>query len=461
MPLDLYAQWVNLGLRYEGVTVVVADPQDGNLIYAGSDYSDGAGGRIFRSTNGGSHWDLLLEGADVTDMVMHPDSSNILYAALASGIANSPGVIKTTDGGATWLQSDSGIYHDWETSVLRLVINPRHPDTLFAGTGGIYGGGLYRTTNGGRLWNYVADTNGPGGANVRGIAINPDSTNIVYASDYSSGRFYTSSDGGDTWSFILPKILYGAGAYQVAFGEASSTIYLANGHDVQAPKSMFKSTDSGHSWSNIANGIPGNYANIFCLTGKKGSTPDELFIGLLWWNDFPADSAHGGGVFCSSDSGHMWNYTGLDSAAVTSLSLSPNGKKLYAGVNSAIGSTYPRGVYSLTLPINSVREPSVKIRSFELDQNYPNPFNSTTILRYDIRNEGTITIKVFDLFGREIRTLVDRRVLAGAYSAFWDGTNEHGESVSSGVYFVQAILRPTSQPDESINRITRSLILMR
>ncbi len=73
--------------------------------------------------------------------------------------------------------------------------------------------------------------------------------------------------------------------------------------------------------------------------------------------------------------------------------------------------------------------------SFRLSQNYPNPFNPTTALRYDLPENSRVVIKIFDMLGREVRTLVDATRPAGSYSVVWDGTNSHGSAISSGVYF--------------------------
>jgi Dockerin type I domain/Secretion system C-terminal sorting domain len=70
--------------------------------------------------------------------------------------------------------------------------------------------------------------------------------------------------------------------------------------------------------------------------------------------------------------------------------------------------------------------------TFELQQNYPNPFNPATTIKFSLPHAGHVTLKVFDLVGREIATLVDKELTAGRYDAHWDAT-----SVESGVYFYQ------------------------
>ena len=69
-----------------------------------------------------------------------------------------------------------------------------------------------------------------------------------------------------------------------------------------------------------------------------------------------------------------------------------------------------------------------------MHQNYPNPFNPTTTLRYDIPEDGNVSILIYDMMGRQIRTLVNRNVSAGYHFIQWDGTNQSGSPVSAGVY---------------------------
>ena len=72
---------------------------------------------------------------------------------------------------------------------------------------------------------------------------------------------------------------------------------------------------------------------------------------------------------------------------------------------------------------------------FVLRQNYPNPFNPVTTIRFALPRTEQVTLVVYDIHGREIRTLLDARKPAGRYQIRWDGTNQSGVPVASGVYF--------------------------
>ena len=67
-------------------------------------------------------------------------------------------------------------------------------------------------------------------------------------------------------------------------------------------------------------------------------------------------------------------------------------------------------------------------------QNYPNPFNSGTTIRYDLPGTSKVVLKVYDLLGKEVRTLIDQVQSAGEKSIDWDGKDRYGREVSSGVY---------------------------
>ncbi|MBM3330110.1 MAG: T9SS type A sorting domain-containing protein, partial [Calditrichaeota bacterium] len=78
--------------------------------------------------------------------------------------------------------------------------------------------------------------------------------------------------------------------------------------------------------------------------------------------------------------------------------------------------------------------PTVPTEYF-LRQNYPNPFNAVTRISYGLKEDVAVKVKVFDVLGREVITLVDAPQRAGYYTALWSGRNASGTSVGSGVYF--------------------------
>jgi hypothetical protein len=72
-----------------------------------------------------------------------------------------------------------------------------------------------------------------------------------------------------------------------------------------------------------------------------------------------------------------------------------------------------------------------------LAQNYPNPFNPETTIHFDLAGETGVSLRVFDMTGQVVRTLVRGSLPAGSYTELWDGRNEMGMKVGSGVYFYE------------------------
>ena len=72
---------------------------------------------------------------------------------------------------------------------------------------------------------------------------------------------------------------------------------------------------------------------------------------------------------------------------------------------------------------------------FALYQNYPNPFNPITTIDYEVARDGLVSIFVYDLMGRRIKTLVNKVNVPGRYSVNWNGTNDDSKLLSTGMYF--------------------------
>jgi flagellar hook assembly protein FlgD len=71
---------------------------------------------------------------------------------------------------------------------------------------------------------------------------------------------------------------------------------------------------------------------------------------------------------------------------------------------------------------------------FRFDQNTPNPFQTLTEFSYGLPSDGPVRLCVYDVLGREVRTLLDGREKAGAYRITWDGRDDRGKSLPGGVY---------------------------
>ena len=113
------------------------------------------------------------------------------------------------------------------------------------------------------------------------------------------------------------------------------------------------------------------------------------------------------------------------------------------------------GPFLLTIDASAyaVDDEAVLPESFALHANYPNPFNPTTTISYDLPEQAQVTLGIYDVLGKQIKTLVNQSQDAGNRIAVWDGTDELGRSVSAGVYLYRIQAGEFSQ--------TRKMLLLK
>jgi len=97
----------------------------------------------------------------------------------------------------------------------------------------------------------------------------------------------------------------------------------------------------------------------------------------------------------------------------------------------------------VTMVITALEEPSnyttLTPSDYQLKNNYPNPFNPETIIEYKVPKSGQVKLAIYNVLGQKVKTLVDVHQLAGLYTVMWDGNDESGNKLASGVYFYQLI----------------------
>jgi len=125
-----------------------------------------------------------------------------------------------------------------------------------------------------------------------------------------------------------------------------------------------------------------------------------------------------------------------------------NAKYTVALLQKALG-FYPTGVSVL-----SQKTPS----TYNLTQNYPNPFNPTTNIEFSIPRSATIQLNVYNILGELVKTLVNGDIVSGNYKVTWNGTNNHGVSVASGIYFYRLVAE--SQGAENYV-VTKKMLMMK
>ncbi|MGH7595927.1 MAG: DUF7619 domain-containing protein [bacterium] len=110
--------------------------------------------------------------------------------------------------------------------------------------------------------------------------------------------------------------------------------------------------------------------------------------------------------------------------------------------------------------ITGVKESPAEIpKEYALSQSYPNPFNPTTVIEYALPVASTVTLKIYDISGREVKTLVDKIQEAGYKTVEWDSRNNAGIRVASGVYFYRIEVTKVGSQDKSFVQVRRMLLL--
>jgi hypothetical protein len=129
-----------------------------------------------------------------------------------------------------------------------------------------------------------------------------------------------------------------------------------------------------------------------------------------------------------------------------------------AAESLALGGTI--NVYGLNLLVTDQatavgENPALPVTS-GLEQNYPNPFNPSTRIDFALAQAGTVRLTVYDILGREVKRIVQGELPAGKHSAIWDGTDNRGEKMASGVYFYR--LQVDGKAD-SFSKMRRMLLI--
>ena len=183
--------------------------------------------------------------------------------------------------------------------------------------------------------------------------------------------------------------------------------------------SVWETSDGGTTW-----------------TDKEGDLPDMP----VRWALYNPDNRHE--VILATEVG-VWSTTDFNSASpvwTASNSGLANVRTDMLQIRDSdhfvIAATHGRGLFSTTgfSAQASVQEELLTPEKFILHQNYPNPFNPTTTIKYELFQSSQVTISVYDILGRFVKTLVNRTQDPGVKTIQWDATNEQGNRVSAGVY---------------------------
>jgi photosystem II stability/assembly factor-like uncharacterized protein len=377
----LNAQWV----RTNG-------PSGHVYSFAASDtnlFAGNGNGNVFRSTDNGTSWTVVYTGATFTRTDALTISDTNLFAA------NDVGVLRSTNNGTSW--TVAGLTN---VGPQALAISPNGTGgtNLFAGT---YVSGVFLSTNNGTSWTAV--NSGLTGSQLYITALFVSDTNL-FAGTWG-GSAFRSTNNGTTWVAASNGLTSNhVHAFTVSPNWAGSTNLFAGTY---FGSGVYLSTDNGGNWAEAGTGLTNS--NVRALARFD----TNLFAGT-----------DGGGVFLSTNNGLSWTAIneGLTNNVVNALFV--NGTNLFAGTGNGIWWRSLSDITGIEDQINEI--PS----QFILEQNYPNPFNPTTTISFSIPTSEFVTLKVFDMLGKEVATLVNEEKAAGSFEIEFNAAN-----LSSGIYF--------------------------
>ncbi|MBN1633090.1 MAG: T9SS type A sorting domain-containing protein [Ignavibacteria bacterium] len=366
---NCFSQWVQVSNGMGNNQYVISLATSGNNIFAGT-YGSG----VYLSTNNGQTWtQTTMNNKDVYSLAI---SGNNIFAGTGNG------VYMSTNDGQSWTQTTLN-----NQSIPSLAISGNN---IFAGTE-YYG--AYLSTNNGQNWTQTSLKNGV----VSSIAINE---NNIFAG--TGNGVYLSTNNGQNWM-------------QSGLNNKEIHSLAINGNNIFASiweSIVYFSSDNGQNWSQTAL----NYVTALFLT----ISGNNIFAGTYE------------GVYLSTNNGQNWIEKNQGFNIIPSVSA------LLIANNYIFAGTWFYSVWCRSLSeIIGIKNISTEIPSaFSLEQNYPNPFNSVTSIKYKVTSEGCrsqktgFRLKVYDLNGREIKTLVNDELNPGTYEVRFDAGD-----LPSGVYF--------------------------
>ncbi len=414
---DSGATWVETGdLPGAGDLYELIQAQDGT-IYASCNYDipwPAWPGRVFKTANGGTTWTVGGEMDSITDVF------TVFQAADASIYAGGTCLyaFRTTDGGGTW--SWTG-HAGWVYAFLQDA-----QGALYAGVRGLGGRGhVLKSVDAGTTWVDMVQL--PGTYTVETLLESFDGT-IYAGTDTSECSVFRSTDAGTTW--VHSGHLAGAWAVLDLLQAQDGTIYAASscapydaavfrwcppqGDLVSSVYSAGPNPEYGLiSWDESLNGQ-------VLVMKVRTDTLSDMSTAPEWDSCPPAVNGD--------------DISGLSSVTDGDPYIQYRVEMISSYLDSTPLLHEVRIEYTVT-GIDEAARSQVGVSGFRLFQNSPNPFTQETVIRYQLAAAAPVSLKIFDRAGQLVRTLVDEVREAGLKSTVWDGRDDRGRSVPSGIYF--------------------------
>jgi photosystem II stability/assembly factor-like uncharacterized protein len=386
------------------------DYQNPNRLYGGTQDNG-----TLRTVDGDpDDWESIF-GGDGFYVVVDPTDTNTIFCEYQYGNA-----YRSTNFGYSWEWALSGVNdgdrRNWSSPI---VMDPSDPSTLYFGTFRVW-----RTTNQGDSWSAISSdlTNGSAGGGSFGtittMAVAPTDGDVIYVGTDDSNVWVTQNGGG-SWTNISGS-LPNRWCTRVAVDPTDSDVAYATFSGLRWNENIgyvYRTDDAGATWTDITGNLPGAPVNALAIDAEN---TDMLYAG----SDV--------GCFYTTNLGVSWSVlgTGLPSVPVYDI-------KIHDPTHTLVAGTHGRSLHSIDLDELSGVAHDDQVASVMSLTSSPNPFRGGTTVSYSLSRPGSVTLSVYDIAGRLVRTLESGPREAGDHEARWDGTNESGTQVASGTYFLR------------------------
>ncbi|MBS1493602.1 MAG: T9SS type A sorting domain-containing protein [Bacteroidetes bacterium] len=392
-------------------------------------FSTGTGGTLLITRNTGASW----QNIDLNNPTF--TFKKIYFKDQSTGfiLANSPipddtlysKIYKTTNGGNNWFVDNPRINNVF-------LKNIEFADGVGYMSGGLYSVGpnkFFKSTNDGNSW--VEIPTGINGSITSQKFINYE---IGYIGVMNC--IYKTPNGGNNWNLVYQNL----GSYYNVVSDIvfinGVTGFAAGGYyldTLNKNRFVIKTTNSGANWNYILNDNSATMINSITVVNES------VIYASGSVNGAPS-SQNRGFIIKTTNGGVTWNNENIPASIPLSDIKNSNLKGFAVGANGVI---YKKDNIVAVTQI-STTVPS----SINLYQNYPNPFNPETTIKFDLTKSGYISLKVYDMTGKEVQNLFNGVKEAGSYQLKFDGA-----SLNSGIYFYKLMTNGTT--------ITKSMVLVK
>jgi hypothetical protein len=351
--------------------------------------------------------------------------------------ATSDGVFRSSDNGNTWLSTSGSPSFSGTGQTLGPRLFAKNSSYVFATT---WVHGVFRSGDDGNSWQQVRVGTREGYyGDIGGFSncICTAGEKVIVSVEVGHPTIYISGDNGLNWE---SRSINAQMAGDLIFLSYNDGKLFAGGFT-----GLYLSTDLGYNWAPL-------YSNTVSPEGKLVGL--GIIRDVVSYNQSLIAAVDFTGIQISRDNGKSWSSfnSGLISDW-TFASLAIKSPYIWA-IRGFFGNAYRRSLAELLTEVG--KGPSTLPNNYSLDQNYPNPFNPRTAISFQLSAISVVSLRVYDVMGREVATLVDGTRAAGFHTAYWDAS-----SMPSGAYIYR--LRVADISDNSTKRYTdaRKMVLLR